>query len=400
MRVSTASSFLRAVRDIQTQQVEIGNLQAQIGSGRRLIRPSDGPTESARAVDLNQALSRLEQFSRNRDFADQQLGLVEATLSSVNNVLQRVRELTIQANSSAQTDETRAIIRTEVEQRLNEILDLANTRDGNGDYLFSGSRSNTQAFSIGPAGTVYNGDQSPRSLQISADRTIDINDSGFEVFQSIRNGNGTFLADINPANTGSGLISPGSVVDVTAYQADDFRIVFTSPTTYDVINDSTATTVLAGQTYIDGSNINFNGVQVEISGDVQTGDQFNVQASRNQDIFQTLTNLINTLNISPFDSADEAQLQQGLQRALGDIDQAIGNVLEIRTTVGTRQNSIESVRQESDSASLVLQQSLSEVQDLDLAEAISQLTFQTTTLEAIQATFSRIQQLNLFNFLR
>ena len=400
MRVSTASSFLRAIRDIQTQQVEIGNLQAQIGSGRKLIRPSDGPTESARAVDLNQALSRLEQFSRNRDFADQQLGLVEATLSSVNNVLQRVRELTIQANSSAQTDETRAIIRTEIEQRLNEILDLANTRDGNGDYLFSGSRGNTQAFSIGPTGTVYNGDQSPRNLQISADRTIDISDSGFEVFQSIRNGNGTFLADINPANTGSGVISPGSVVDISAYQADDFRIVFTSPTTYDVINDSTATTILAGQTYIDGGNINFNGVQVEISGELQTGDEFNVQASRNQDIFQTLTNLINTLNISPFDTADEARLQQGLQRALGDIDQAIGNVLEIRTTVGTRQNSIDSVSQESDSASLVLQQSLSEVQDLDLAEAISQLSFQTTTLEAIQATFSRVQQLNLFNFLR
>jgi flagellar hook-associated protein 3 FlgL len=113
-----------------------------------------------------------------------------------------------------------------------------------------------------------------------------------------------------------------------------------------------------------------------------------------------LANLIDTLSIFPTGPADEARLQQGLQRALGDIDQAIGNILETRTSVGTRQNSIESVNQESSSASLILQQSLSEVQDLDLAEAISQLSFQTTTLEAVQATFARVQGLTLFNFLR
>lgn len=400
MRVSTEAAFLRAVRDIQTQQAGIGEIQTQIGSGRRLVRPSDGPTESARAVDLNQALSRLEQFSRNRDFADQQLGFVDATLTSSNNVLLRVRDLTIQANSSVQTDETRAIIRTEIKQRLEELLDLANTRDGNGDFLFSGSRGNTQPFVLSNGGAVYNGDQSARNLQISANRSIDISDSGFEVFQQIRNGNGSFVADIDPGNNGAGQISPGSVIDRTAFQAQDFRIVFTSETTFDVINDTTAATVLSAQSYAEGENIEFNGIQLEVTGDVATGDEFTVQASRNQDVFQTLSNLIETLDIIPTGAADEARLQQGLQRALGDIDQAIGNILEARTSVGTRQNSIESVNQESSSASLILQQSLSEVQDLDLAEAISQLSFQTTTLEAVQATFARVQGLTLFNFLR
>jgi flagellar hook-associated protein 3 FlgL len=243
MRVSTESAFLRAVRDIQTQQAGIGETQSQIGSGRRLVRPSDGPTESARAVDLNQALSRLEQFSRNRDFADQQLSLVDATLTSANNVLLRARDLSIQANTSVQTKETRDIIRAEIEQRLEELLDLANTRDGNGDFLFSGSRGNTQPFALSNGGAVYNGDQSARNLQISANRSIDISDSGFEVFQQIRNGNGSFLADIDPTNTGAGLISPGSVIDRTTFQPHDFRIVFTSETTFDVINDTTATTV-------------------------------------------------------------------------------------------------------------------------------------------------------------
>lgn len=400
MRVSTAFYFQRAVQDVQNNLVEIGKLQTQIGSGKRLLRPSDGPTESARAVDLNQAIARLDQFERNRGFANQKLGIVDATLTSVNNVLQRVRDLAIQANSSGQTNETRAIIKTEIEQRLSELLDYANTRDGSGDYLFAGGKGKTQPFSLTPAGTVYNGDQSPLNLQISSNRTIDVGESGYEVFQAIRNGNGTFLADLNAANTGGGTISAGGVVDFSSYQPHDFNIVFTSATTFDVVNVTTATTILSAQPYTSGAAINFNGVQVEISGDVQTGDQFSVTASRNQDIFQTLTNLISTLDINPSNSANEAQLQQGLQQALGDIDQAIGNILSKRTSVGTRQNSLDSADQESESAKLSLQQTLSEVEDLDLTDAISKLTFEITTLEAVQATFARVQQLSLFNFLR
>ncbi|MDW3094350.1 MAG: flagellar hook-associated protein FlgL [Gammaproteobacteria bacterium] len=399
MRISTSLYYQRAVQDIQENLSQIAGLQAQVGSGKKLLRPSDAPTEAARSVDLNQAISRLDQFERNRGFANQQLGLLDATLTSVNNTLQRVRDLTIQANSSTQTDETRNIIRTEINQRLEELLDYANTRDGNGEFLFSGSKGKTQPFTLTPSGATYNGDQSPLNLQISANRAVDIGESGYEVFQKIRNGNGSFSTDVAAGNTGGGTINAGSVVDNSSFLAQDFRIVFTSATTFDVVNDTTAATVLAAQTYTDGTSISFNGIDVAVSGDVNAGDEFTIQASRNQDIFETITNLVNTLGISPFDQSGEAELQQGLQIALGDIDQAIGNILNIRTTVGTRQNSLDSADTESSSAKLVLQQTLSEVEDLDLAEAISQLTFEITSLEAVQATFSRVQNLNLFNFL-
>ena len=84
---------------------------------------------------------------------------------------------------------------------------------------------------------------------------------------------------------------------------------------------------------------------------------------------------------------------------MGDIDQALGNIIDIRTSVGTRQNSLDSADTESASAKLVLQQTLSEVEDLDLTDAISKLTFEISALQAVQATFSRVQNLNLFNFL-
>lgn len=400
MRVSTAASFQQATQDIQTSLSKISALQDQVGSGKKLSRPSDNPIDFARSIDLNQAIGQLEQYERNRGVAGQQLGLIDASLSSVNNVLQRVRELTIQANNTIQTDETRSIIRGEIEQRLNELLGYANTLNGNGEYLFAGGKGKTQPFTLSASGTVYHGDQTALTIQISTNRTLDISASGYEVFQQIRSGNGTFVVDSDSANAGSGLISPGSVTDGTIYVPHDFSIVFTSPTTYDVVNNTTATTILTAQTYDDGEPINFNGVEVKVSGNIATGDEFTVNASRNQDVFQTLNDLIDTLSITPSDEAMQAQQIQGYQRALGDLDLAIGNILDVRTSVGTRQNALEAAGDEASSAKLGLQQTLSEIEDVDLAEAISRLSFETTTLEAVQATFASIQRLSLFSFLR
>ena len=400
MRVSTAASFQQATQDIQTSLSKIANLQNQVGSGKKLQRPSDGPIDFARSIDINQAIAQLDQQERNRGVAGQQLGLIDASLSSVNNLLQRVRDLTIQANATTNSNETREIIKAEIEQRVDELLGYANSLNGNGEYLFAGGKGKTEPFSLSSTGAIYSGDQTSLSVQISGNRTIDINASGYEVFQQIRNGNGNFVVDSNSANTGSGLISPGSVTDISAYVPQDFSIVFTSPTTYDVINNTTATTILTAQTYDDGGPINFNGTQVEITGAVEAGDQFTVNASRNQDIFQTLNNLIDTLSIEPSTAASQAQQIQGYQRVLGDLDLALGNILNVRTSVGTRQNALEAAEAEASSAKLSLQEILSGLEDVDITEAISQLSFETTTLEAVQATFASIQRLSLFNFLR
>ena len=399
MRISTAFYYQRAVRDMQNSLSEIAQLQAQFGSGKKIIRPSDGPAEAARAIDLKQAISRLDQFERNRNAADQKLGLINATLKSANNVLQRIRDLTIRANSGAQTDETRSIIKTEIKQRLHELLDYANARDGNGEFIFAGSQGKTQPFALTPAGAVYNGDQSALHLQISANRTLKANASGYEIFQRIRTGNGRFTTHSHSANAGSGVITAGSVTDASAHAPGNFRIVFTSANTFNVINGTTGATLLSAQPYTENAAINFNGVQVAIAGKVNAGDRFNVSASRHQDIFTTLKKLLNTLSIRPADNAGKAQLQQGLQNALGDIDQALNNILNIRTSVGTRQNSLASAHAEASNAKLVLQKTLSETEDLDVTGAISRLTLEVNALKALQATFAKLQNLSLFNFL-
>jgi flagellar hook-associated protein 3 FlgL len=398
-RITTAFLFQKTAVDIARQQFEISEIQNQIGTGKRINKPSDGPAESARIIDLNQAIGSIDQFQRNSIFANQRLGLEDATLSSVNNSLQRVRDLALQANSGSQTGETRAIIRAEVEQRLQELLDYANARDGNGNYLFAGSKSRTQPFTQTATGVAYNGDQNQLSLKVSANRTIVSSESGYDVFVNIKNGNGDFATSSNAANVGDGVITAGSVIDNASFQANDFSITFTSPTTFDVVNNTTATTVLAGQNYVSGQAINFNGTEVVISGEPQTGDEFQANASRRQDVFATLQNFIDALDTDPSDPADQARYTQALDQAIGDIDNALTNVLNTRTFIGTRQNSIDTANIENEGAKFELQSTRSQIEDLDYAQAITQLQLQQTTLQAIQGAFSQVRGQSLFNFL-
>ncbi len=398
-RITTAYLFQKTAVDIARKQFDISEIQNQISSGKRLNKPSDGPAEAARVIDLNQAIGRIDQFQRNSIFANQRLGLEDATLSSVNNSLQRVRELALQANSGIQTGETRAIIRAEVEQRLQELLDYANASDGNGNYLFAGSKSRTEPFTQIASGVSYNGDQNQLSLKISANRNIVSSESGYDVFVNIKNGNGNFSTSSNATNTGDGVITAGSVIDNAVFQANDFSITFTSPTTFDVVNNTTAVTVLAGQSYVSGQAINFNGAEVVISGDPQTGDEFQANASRRQDVFATLQNFIDALEINPSNPTDQAQFTQALDRTIGDVDNAIQNVLNTRTFIGTRQNSIDTANIENEGAKIELQTTRSQIEDLDYAQAITQLQLQQTTLQAIQGAFAQVRGQSLFNFL-
>lgn len=402
MRVSTSFIHSQGIRNIIDQQGELLRTQQQLASGKRNLAPSDNPSDASRILDLNDALNKLTQHKENASFATQRLGVEESTLTSVANLLQRVRELSIQAGNIGVLDTpAREAIAEEVSQLNDQLFDLANTKDVNGEYMFSGFKSSTQAFTINAAGGYdYNGDQGQLSLQIGNNRQVVSNDSGADVFQLIRNGNGDFISDNDIANTGNALISPGSVQDPAAFLSDDYTIRFTSDTTFEVDNDTSgAVNILGVQTYTEGAAISFDGLEVAITQTPLNGDSFSVTASRNQDMFSTLKDLSDTILNSADTSAGDAQYSQGIANAINNIDRGLDNIINVRTKVGARLNSIDAQKDDNEARSLQLTSVKSLVEDLDFAEAISKLTFQTTALQAAQQSFVRIQGLSLFNFI-
>ncbi|MEL7187223.1 MAG: flagellar hook-associated protein FlgL [Pseudomonadota bacterium] len=397
MRVSTRGAYLNGLKMMQQLQTALDHTQRQISSGRRILTPSDDPIAASRALEIRESIGRLEQFDRNANIATNRLSQEESALNSVNNVLQRVRELALQANNATQSDESRAMIAVEMRQRLDQLVQLANQQDGDGSYLFSGNLADTQPVTRMGAAFTYNGDQSQRLIQIGEGRQVADGDSGSDVFFAIREGNGTFTSTALATNTGSGVLGAGSLSDPTAWVPDQYTIRMTSGTDYEVV-DSSAAVVTAG-TFQPGDTIAFNGIELSIDGQPQAGDEFLIAPSSYQDLFSSVERMIAAVEISANNDASRARLNNEINSELQNIDMAIGNVLSVRTEVGSRLASIESQLDSNGGFALTHQETLAALEDLDYAEALSRLSLEVTTLEAAQQSFVRTQGLSLFNYL-
>lgn len=401
MRVSYNQLFQQSLNRILELQRNAAEAQLQIASGKRIIQPGDDPVAAATVMQVNERIQAATQFDRNGAQAEQRLTQAEDVMRGASNALQRVHELVLQGRNETLGVENRRAIALEVREHIDVLVDLGNTRNASGEYIFSGAQVTTRPFTRDVAGNVsYNGDQVVRQIQISETRTVGESFSGDEALMAVRNGNGLFYTSMASGNTGTAQISDNIVADPTAFLTHDFRISFTSATTFDVIDDTLGAPVLTAQPYTSGNAIAFSGMEATVFGAPNTGDEFLLRPSRNQSMFETLTNIAQTLETDFNTPAEAARFGFEVDRSIEDLDLAIEQVGRIRATAGARLNSIENQRDVNADTEINLQNLRSNLEDIDFAAAISQLARETTALEAAQAAFVRVQGLSLFNFLR
>ncbi len=403
MRVSTAYFTQRGLNSMLEQQNRLAEIQEQISSGKRLLTPSDDPTGAAQILRLEQALSTNDQYQRNSENALNRLTLEESTLNGVQNSLIRIREIAIQGTNATIGNTDRKALAQEVRELLNEMVSLANTKDANQEYLFSGYKVTTKPFAEAADGSfVYSGDQGQRALQISSDRKINDSDSGNDVFVNIKNGNGSFQVDANVSNNGTGVFDVGQVVDPTAYVADTYTITIGGTAgnlTYGVTGATSGVVVAAGTAYSSGGSIQFNGIQTGITGTPAVGDTFTVSPSSTQDMFTSVQNLVTALETETSSLDGQADILNLINPALSEIDLAFDNVSQVRTNVGARLKTIDDQINMNEGFKIELSSTLSKVKDLDIAQAAVELQSRLISLEAAQTTYTRIQGLSLFDHL-
>jgi len=397
MRVSTAGIHAAALTLLNERNAQIAKLQNQIGASTRILTPADDPIGAGQALELDRALSESKQHQRNTDIATNRLSLEEQTLADTTELLQRVRTLALQANSGTMDNTSRESIANEIEVRLKQLVDLANRKDGNGEYLFSGYSTLTKPFAQSGTTVTYMGDGGARLLQTGPSQRVPDGHPGNEVFMNIVRGNGTFVTGAANTNTGDGVISGGIVTNATAWVPDTYTIVFDTPTTYEVF-ESGGDSVMTG-TFAPGDAIAFNGIQFEIEGAPATGDTFTVSPAGTQDMFTTVANLLATLKRPTEGAGQNALYATEIAQALTQLDHSLDNVTSVRGEVGARLSMLSDAADDQVNRQLDLQTSLSGIRDLDYAEAITQLNLQLVGLQAAQASYSKISQLSLFNYL-
>lgn len=188
MRISTSGIHQQGVNAILQQQIKLNETQMKLSSGKKILSPSEDPLMASRLIDVKQSIRETEQYQENIGTAKQRLSLEETGLTSVVDLLHRIRELGVQGLNDTYSAEDRLAIASELDQLNDQLLNIANSRNANGEYLFSGFLTDTAPFTKtagSPNTYTYNGDANQRTLQVSPNQRLADGDPGESVFGTI-----------------------------------------------------------------------------------------------------------------------------------------------------------------------------------------------------------------------
>jgi flagellar hook-associated protein 3 FlgL len=406
MRISTKSIYENATTQLNTLQSNMARTQNQLATNKRMLTAADDPIASARALEVTQSKTLNTQYATNRSNANSSLALVEGALSDSGDLLMDVQTLVVQVSNGTLSKADRMMIATEIEGRMHDLIGVANTADGSGGYLFSGYRGTTIPFIQTDTGATYQGDQGQRMLQVGSSRSLAISDSGSAIFENNRTGNGSYQTVMVDGNTGGAVATTGSVSDATKLTGHNYSLQFKvagtpAVTTYSVTDTSTspASAVLTDEPYVSGKQITFDGTSFSITGEPADGDKFEIKPSEKESIFTTMTSLVKALRDSTDDKQGLATLSNKLITASEGLKSSLDNILTVRASVGSRMKELDYLDSSGSDLGIQYDATLSKLQDLDMAKAISQYATQQQTLEAAQKSFKTMSSLSLFNYI-
>jgi flagellar hook-associated protein 3 len=245
---------------IQNRTSSLLRIQQQLASGRRILAPSDDPVAAARALEVTQSLDANKAQAVTRDNVKSASGLADAQLQSATDLLGRVRELTVQAGDAALSASDRRSVALELRQRFDELVAIANAKDGLGNSLFGGFQVGNKPFAGSVEdGVKYTGDDGLRALQVSNARQMGISQSGNDIFMRVKNGNGVFTTGTQnekPTNIHTASIGSATITNTTNWASAstpaDMSLSFFADadgkTYYDLVDNATGNSAFTGTT--------------------------------------------------------------------------------------------------------------------------------------------------------
>lgn len=405
-RISTAAVFEQSLFQILRQQQQIARTQLEVSSGRRVVTAKDDPIGAGVGEAVDRSLAELTRWRANANQLQNRLQREEEVLRQVGLNLQRVSELSIQANSAIQTRDSLRGMREELILIKEGLAQLANSTDGTGRYLFGGTDDSSPPFLANPMGGYdYVGDQRQRLVEIGPELLVADTDPGSELFQRVRTGNGTIAVREGPANAGTGTLQVAGFTDQAQWTELPHTISFSEiigppdSIEWTVTEDNPPNGIIATGTYGPGQPIEFLGVRVALTGVPADGDTFTVHPAPNRDIFETVQSLIDAIDLANDTPAAKATRQNAFYAAIEDLQLAGNQLIDRRASIGARLQTIDRADDQRLADDEILRGTLSEIRDTDFAEAISRLSFQLQSLEAAQKSFLQVQNLSLFNLL-
>ena len=402
MKISNSYLFDQATKNIQTAQSDVSKSREQIASGKSLVRPSDD-TGKLRSIEILKSQQRkVESYENSMNYLTDRFQLEESVLGSASDILIRLKDLAIQAANDSMATSDRDIIATEVESLRDELLGIANTRDVEGNFIFGGSKSDTKPFVMNQSTDVvqYAGDNRRLFTAVSDTRVLESNTDGTKVFEPINRTSTTFdLRGIKEAGDYNFRVGD-SVIEfkvATPLSASDIKTSIDNALANSSISSTATVELVNGQANVQlvltgRAGVALSGIDVTQSD----GDSKPVTVTVNQtstvgvDFFKML---------SDFHKGLASDTRSDIDRAISELTSAQQVIAESLGSVGSKLNTVERQQDINADLGLRLDQMLSNEEDLDYAKAVTQFNAELVRLEATQASFAKVAQLSLFQFI-
>lgn len=398
MRVSTANQFERAVQTLQQRQHALQGSQEQIATGKRVLRPSDDPLAAVRAERAMVQQQRIDADLRALEASRQSMVATESAIGDATALMQRARELVLQAGNPTYGPEPRKAIVEELRVLRQQLLDVANRADGVGGHLFGGAAGTSVPFQETADGVAFLGrSAATQAAGLALPLAID----GQEIWMRSVSGNGVFETSAAAGNQAGAWIDAGRVTDASLLTGLSYDIDFADDgsggLTWQVVPPP-ATGPVAAQPFVSGRAIEFDGMAVVVSGQPKAGDRFEIEPSRRDlSLFDALDRTI--AGLAPTER-DPAQVTQSVQSGLRDLDAVMSTMASARARLGAVLGQIDGLDTRLGDQRIAAQAARSKAEDVDLAQAVSDFQVRQTSYDAALKAYSMVQRLSLFEYVR
>ena len=428
MRISTSMQYQSHLNYLQTANTKLDNASTQYNTGLKFQTAGEDPGGMAATIKYQSDIVAYERYGDNAKVVSDALDQEETALGQIWDVMSSIQTRLIQAINGTLDDGSRQALAEDIKQSRDQLYSLMNTKNAEGEYIFSGAQSDTPTYTVTSDGRyICNADGSTKNVNVSPTITVQTTDSGLNIFENVmyaydiegvklvdRDGNPKTstpvytISDYDQFNAFFGdNFSYGTAGTGATGNTNKYKVVFTGDgSTFDLRSYATGKTLASGEV-VDGK-VEVMGMEFTLPDGYTPAHNdvisFVLQQPEQGNILNKLTEIVHKLSLPQDEWADEGQSMSSLTHDLAEMQQNIElakkQVDSYRGMVGARGANIDAIIQSDESLTDIKKEAKANVSEMDAFEAVSNLLVAQNALQVAQQSYNLVHSTTLFDYMR
>lgn len=424
MRISTSMQYRNHLSYLQTANSRVDQASMQYNTGKLFQTAGENPGGMSASMKYESDIASYKQYGLNAKIVADALSQEETALGQIYETMSSIQTRLIQAVNGTLDDGSRAALAEDIKQAQAQLYNTMNTKNAEGEYIFSGAQSSQPTFELTSAGKyVCKADGSSKNVNVSPNLTVQTTDSGLNIFENVH-----LAADFSSTATdqnGGAKAYQGSISDYDQFNALYSKYFNKGVDGNPATNQQNTLTIevqangkfqlkdaqgndIGDPGEIKDGKIIVKGMEFVVPDNSAVGDKISIvlKEPESDNILNQLTHIIDALN-KPIDNADpadvtalRAQLTRDIVKMQENLNIAKKQVDTYRGLVGARGANIDDIIKSNESLHDIKKEANANVSEIDAFEAVSNLLVTQNALQVAQQSYNIVHSTSLFDFMR